>query len=350
MSLLEESPRPPWPWQEPCWRRLCAERQAGKLAHAQLIYGEAGTGRAGFALEFGKFLLCHSPVDGRACYQCRSCRAGGAEHHPDLLPVQPDEGRKDIGIAGVRAIGEFLSRSSFAGKGRVAVILRAERMTLAASNALLKTLEEPAENSYLLLTGGSPGGFLPTIRSRCRLLPLPRPDSRTAGSWLRERLPEDAYETPEQLEELLAAFGNQPLRLLEGAGGRQIAGFLSAQKMLLDLIEERVPLRQAVKDAAKSEASTLFGHLALISTILTRRLVDGNPRDATHRTLAAAIRELTTASGGEGGAALLRSLLEFQYRVAEARILLIGPGNPNPQFLLEGVFRHWRGLGMGRMD
>ncbi|MDE0479093.1 MAG: hypothetical protein OXI13_05650 [Gammaproteobacteria bacterium] len=331
MSLFEQTSRPPWPWQEAVWRRLHEQEQSGAMAHAYLFIGDRGTGRTDFVREFANFLLCDDPESGRACYRCRSCRAGGADHHPDLLSILPEEGKKDIGVGQIRELTEFLSLNSFSGSGRVAIIPQAEALTLSASNALLKTLEEPAAGATLLLTAYSPGSLLPTIRSRCQLLGLPGPDFGTAIAWLRERLPDSHSISDERLRELLEAYGNRPLELAPALSAGQAPGFVALRKMLLDLLEGKISILRAAAEAAKIGESEVFEHLSRVSTILIRGLVNGDVRGAETRALAAALPE-----SGELG-----FLLEFHRQVTRARKLLAGPGNPNPQLLLESTFRLW---------
>ena len=333
MSLLDNAARPPWPWQEAAWRRLHEQKQSGALAHAYLFIGDRGAGRTEFAREFTNFLLCDDPNADRACYRCRSCRAGGADHHPDLLMISPEEGKKDIGVGQIRELTEFLSLNSFSGSGRVAIIPQAESLTLSASNALLKTLEEPAPDATLLLTAYSPGSLLPTIRSRCQLLGLPGPDPDAAIAWVRERMPDSHSATDEQLRELLEAYGNRPLELAPALNSGQAPDFITLRKMLLDLLDGRISIVKAAVQAAKIGDSEVFEHLSRVSTILIRGLVNEDVRGAENRALAQALPK----TGG------LDFLLEFHRQVTIARKLLAGPGNPNPQLLLESIFRLWRG-------
>lgn len=334
MKTENSATRPPWPWQEHTWQRLCGQYRTGALAHAYLFSGEKGTGRAGFACEFAKFLLCTDPAGDRACYQCRSCLAGGSDHHPDLLVLMPEEGRKDIGVDRIRELAEFLSRSSFSGLARVAVILQAERLTLSAANALLKTLEEPADRAYLLLAGISSGSLLPTIRSRCQLLPLPGPDPETAIDWLRDRVAGSGFESRDQLLELIDIYGNHPLELLDSLHSGLTSGFAVLRQLLRDLIEGRISVQLAARESAKGGESAAFEHLARFSTILIRGLVLGEWRSAEHRAIAEALPEPDSATR-------LRAMLEFHRQVTVARKQLAGPGNPNPQLLLENIFRAW---------
>ncbi len=339
MNLFAQEARPPWPWQEAAWRRLCEQKQSGVLAHAYLLFGDRGTGRLDFLWEFAAFLLCGNPSADRACGQCRSCRAGGADHHPDLLRILPEEGKKDIGVEQIRELTDFLNLNSFSGQGRIALIPQAERLTLAASNALLKTLEEPAANARLLLAGYSANSLLPTIRSRCQLLRLPAPDFATALGWLRENLADRAgakEDTSEdRLRELLQAYGNRPQELAAAVRAGQATGFVAVRKLLLALSQSRMGIVQAAREAAKIGDAAVFEHLDRISTTLTQGMLRGELRGGENTALCEALP-------GADQTERLRRLIAFQKQVAAVRKLLAGPGNPNPQLLLENIFRLWR--------
>ncbi len=338
-ASTREPARTVLPWQESAWRRLCRQREEGALAHAYLFCGDRGTGRMAFIREFADLLLCEKPQNNRACRQCRSCRAGGAEHHPDQLILAPEEDRKDIGIGQVRELAEFMSRSGFSGLSRVAVVTQAEKLTLAAANALLKTLEEPPERACLLLAAVSPGSLLPTIRSRCQILPLPRPDRETAKNWLRGQLGGVTDQTQDDLlEDALESAGNRPLEALAELQSDQPASPGACRKLLLDLLSGAISPQQAAAAAAKIGDMAVFEQLDRISTILIRSLVTGTWRNAANRQLAQAL----PASGN------LAALLAFHRQVALARKLLAGPGNPNPQLLLESIFLHWRRRLLGK--
>src|SRR5205807_9450761 len=86
-----------------------------------------------------------------------------------------------------QSLQQFLSLKPFVAPARVAVLANAERMTEAAQNCLLKTLEEPPPNTVLVLTTAYPDHLLPTCLSRCQLLPLAPVPAALPGSWLRER-------------------------------------------------------------------------------------------------------------------------------------------------------------------
>ena len=126
--------------------------------------GRAGIGKRTLALNLARALLCETPgADGFACGTCASCRYVAAGQHPDLQLVEPfvvdDDGevkvQDPIPVDRIRALIEWVQLTSHRGRAKVAVIVPAEAMNLAAANALLKTLEEPPPSTYLILVVAS---------------------------------------------------------------------------------------------------------------------------------------------------------------------------------------------------
>lgn len=178
------------PWLQPLWDGLRARIDAQRFPHALLLTGPVGLGKRDLAQALVARLLCPSPgADGRACGSCRGCMLLGAGTHPDRVLVQleaRDDGklRTEITIDQVRALGErFAARPGFGG-WQVGLIDPADRMNTAAANALLKTLEEPAANTALILVADEPARLPATIRSRCQRIELRPPEAATARAWL----------------------------------------------------------------------------------------------------------------------------------------------------------------------
>ncbi|MBG0788706.1 MAG: DNA polymerase III subunit delta' [Anaerolineaceae bacterium] len=148
-----------------------------KLRHAYLLVGPQGVGRRSLALRFAQALNCTaSDTPGEPCGECRECRQIWAMAHPDMSLLGPDEGHKDIRIDQVRALQHTLALSPYTAKYRIALLPNFQQATESASNALLKTLEEPPDKVVLLLTADTLESLLPTIVSRCEVIRL-RPDS-----------------------------------------------------------------------------------------------------------------------------------------------------------------------------
>ena len=147
-----------------------------RLHHAYLFVGPEGVGKRTIAMALAKAIHC-SESTGDYCGRCVNCASIIDSNHADVRVVQPLAGKKEISIHQVREIERELRFRSFGGKRKIAIIDPAALMNPSAQNALLKTLEEPPENSLILLITPNAGGLLPTLRSRCLRLsfaPLPR--------------------------------------------------------------------------------------------------------------------------------------------------------------------------------
>lgn len=170
-----------YPWLVSHREQLRALVRHGQLGHALLLKGMAGLGKRELATDLAHTLLCqHTNV--APCKSCHSCQLNAAASHPDHHVITGEE--RSIGIDAIRQLSQVLNESARLGHGKVAVIMQAEKMTEAAANALLKTLEEPAGEATLILTSAHPEQLPPTVRSRCQQWLLPVPDSDSVLAWL----------------------------------------------------------------------------------------------------------------------------------------------------------------------
>lgn len=158
----------------------------GHLRHAYLFTGPEGVGRRTLAVKFSQALNCTDPPEpGGFCGVCRDCRQLEALTHPDLSLLRPEDGHKDILIDQVRSLQHTLALSPYTGAYRVALLPDFQRATTQASNALLKTLEEPPDRVILLLTAVAPESLLPTIVSRCEVIRLRPASLRSTQDYLQ---------------------------------------------------------------------------------------------------------------------------------------------------------------------
>lgn len=150
------------------WEYLQRTLQAGTNVQAYLFFGPAHIGKQAMAVQFGRALLCSSMTQ-RPCGTCSNCLQAERGTHPDFLQLARDPEKKQIGVEEVRErIIHPMQLTSFLGQAKVAIIDQAHELGLEAANALLKTLEEPPANSYLILTTDAPDQLPDTIRSRCQ--------------------------------------------------------------------------------------------------------------------------------------------------------------------------------------
>lgn len=193
---------------------------SGRLPHAWLLTGPKGIGKATLAYRMARFLLAgrlgatslQVDMDSNAIHRLQ------AGSHTDVLVLQASEG-SDISVDEARGVIEFLAMTPAEGAWRVVVIDSIDAMNRNAANALLKILEEPPARTVMLLISHNPGGLLPTIRSRCRVLKLKPLQNEAFSRIVREHMPEAD-------DDLLAQY-----HLLSG-GSPGVALFLIEQEAL----------------------------------------------------------------------------------------------------------------------
>jgi len=198
-----------------------------QLAHSLLIAGADGIGKRSLAVAFATWIQCESRGEGRAqstrssgdsvdavddaCGECGGCRQVAAGSHPDVKIIGIPAGKKEIGVDHARDLKRWVSLRATGGGRKVAIVLDAQMLTIAAQNALLKTLEEPPSHASILLVTDNADALLPTIRSRCQRVPIRPLATELVAELLRERHGIDA------------ARADELARHAEGSPGRALA-------------------------------------------------------------------------------------------------------------------------------
>ena len=173
-----------YPWLISYWQGWLESVAQNRLAHAWLLSGPQGLGKLALARQMAQTLLCQHPSPSGACGLCHACTLLAHDNHPDLLQLGTSA-EKSLGVDLIRDLISKLNGSAQLGGAKVVILARAERMTEAAANALLKTLEEPAGRSHLILLSDQPNRLLPTILSRCQKMPIRQPAVDASLAWLR---------------------------------------------------------------------------------------------------------------------------------------------------------------------
>jgi len=319
-----------YPWFSPLWQRLSAQPEL--LPHALLLEGPRGIGKRDFALEFAHALLCEAPTqDGHACGQCVACHWLAQDSHPDFRLLEPltgdeegiaEEGpptrkRREINIAQVRALADFVNLSSHRAGGRVVVIHPAETLNPAASNALLKTLEEPSPNTHFLLVSHQPHFLLPTIKSRSFSLSMPQPSPAQAAAWLKELGVHEA-------ELCLALAGGAPLLARDFAD----ADYLKERRIFLSALQAPTQLNwlALAEQGARADLAARFDWLQkwlydLVSSRLAKQV-------RYNLDFASGLQDLASRVN-------LSRVQQFARELAQIKRRLQHP--LNPQLLLESV-------------
>lgn len=324
----------PFPWQESSWAQISQQHHAGSLAHAYLVYGDAGLGKTFFAEALARSILCATPSASGACGRCSVCQLGKSGSLPDLLLVGPEDGSREIKIAQIRNVTDFIAKSSHGNKGKVVVLDSAHSLNNAAANALLKTLEEPSQTTYLFLVSDLPGALSATIRSRCQRIKITAPSEDMGRQWL---------EAHQQLDEAftvgVAAIPTKPLLGLKPGGLRDPAAAKALLKGLKEALGQAAGLREVVSLSCKQGELATIGYLEQVSTILIKYLLT-NAKPPLMVTDIEGIAQILLSSGKppkQVGASLLR----YQQELQKARRQLVSTANPNPQLVMESLLWHW---------
>lgn len=218
-------------WFLPLFEQLVLRSQLNKLHHALLLQGPAGIGKADFAKALASVLLCSDVKQNQVCGICQACKLYQAGNHPDFHEVLSD---KQIGVDSIRDAIKKLSGSAQLSGAKVLIIYAAHTMTESSANALLKTLEEPTGNTFLLLVTHKAERLLPTIISRCERIIMPIPSLKQSLDWL-----DSEWGSPID-QEFAHLYANAPLSLLEELRSEQGLSYETFKSGLKQLLEQHV--------------------------------------------------------------------------------------------------------------
>ena len=320
------------PWQREALSELVA--RGDKLPHALLVHGRSGIGKVEFGRTLAQSLLCEAPEHGLACGTCLACGWFREGNHPDFrellpasladeastdeAPTDADEKDKkksrEIKIDQIRGIADFMALSTHRDGYRVLLIHPAEAMNMAAANALLKTLEEPAARTVIILVSDQLGRLLATIRSRCQRVLVPSPDTATGVAWLRAQgvaKPEDALAAAAGAPLDAVAFGDPDYQAARHA-------FISA------LAEPDFDFSMTAQNFEKSDLPNLLGWMQTWTNDLIRQRMAGQIDH--HRDQARALERIANRIE-------LPRLFRFETELRQTRRLINHP--LNARLLLE---------------
>lgn len=318
------------PWAQPLWQRLALQHQQSKLPHAILLSGHTGIGKSEFAHAFAHLLLCQTPVNHQPCGQCKSCDLVRSGTHPDQVYLHPLEQGKAIKVDQVRELMSFLHSTAQQGGYRVVVMEPAESMNISAANALLKSLEEPGDDTLLLLVSHLPGQLMPTIRSRCQQITFPFPDHKEAALWLAEELSLSS----DRAEQLLSISQGAPLKAKDLFQRDLITLRASLMKSLGDLLKARITAVTVAEKLYKEDLLQLLEWIHSLLVDIVRLQADANALTISNLDM----QKMLNAVAKRACAMQVFSLLD---QVHSERVSLLQRQNPNRQLLLETLLLDW---------
>jgi DNA polymerase III subunit delta' len=236
------------PWLQAQLRQYGQMISNGRLPHALSIEGPAGLGKRLLGEHLLRWLLCGQPGASGACGRCADCLQLAAGQHPDQILIEPDsDSGRQITIKAIRTLsGRLALRPQRQGR-QVALLVPAEALNEPAANALLKTLEEPSDDSHLILVSHQPTRLPITLRSRCVRSTIAPPPAAELRHWLA-----DQTDAQTDLELILIQCAGRPLHALAALGGEQAAQW----QQLRQIVEQCLSGRSSPMAGARSLAQT----------------------------------------------------------------------------------------------
>jgi DNA polymerase-3 subunit delta' len=318
------------PWTRPVWETFTQQQAAQRLGHAILLVGQQGIGKRLLLREFSQGILC-GQSENAPCGSCSSCLLFNAGSHPDLLMVEPEEVGKQIKIDQIRKVTEFVNTTPQKGDKKVVLLGPSEAMNINASNALLKSLEEPSSRVTLLLYSHQPSGLLATIKSRCQLYELAAPRWDDGLKWLSENSQEQG------LDSVLRLAKSAPLRALEMIEQGIHIQYLQFCQSMLDLNNGSSHWNEMLaKWKSWHTASVLDWFYELILDI--QKLKSGLGKESL------SAPELATLTEKLANICPYDKLQEMLDKAIFSKKALKGQANPNPQMLIETLLIDWISL------
>ena len=161
--------------------------EANRMPHALLFFGPEHLGKESMAYALVRYLLCEG-TRGSATCQCNACAKISRNTHIDVQIIKPRGPTRQILIEHIRALQDYAYLTPTEGDRRIVIFKEADRLTVSASNCLLKLLEEPPPHLLLILLTAHPHALLPTIRSRCAPLRFGPVGPDVLEPWLVEEV------------------------------------------------------------------------------------------------------------------------------------------------------------------
>ncbi len=322
-----------YPWLEPCRDSIASTLDQGRLPHAILLTGQQGMGKAVFAGILANMLLCQKPSKNHEpCGTCPGCVQLKAGTHPDfyriefLVDEKTGKESKEIKIGQIRELTEKLALSSHHGGYKVAVLNPADAMNINASNSLLKTLEEPSDNTVLVLVCTQPARLPATVRSRCQQIRIETPDKDEALRWMTAQGHGETAAT--YLDLALGA----PLEALKQAQTESIEARREHFASLVGILEGRVsPLTVAQAWAKDEDMQGIRWMRDWLMDLLRICMTGDNSR----------VRSTDLADGLASLARRLDSKVLFSELERINRTLRLTASSLNRQLLTEDILLAW---------
>ena len=274
------------------------------------------------ASDFAKYVLCQNRLADAACGQCQSCHLFELGNHADIKKIKPEDSAKAIKVDQIRDVNQFIRQSAHQAGYKIIIISPAQNMNVAASNALLKSLEEPGKQTLFILVAEQAHQLLPTINSRCQVVSCTMPTAQEANSWLAQH----------ELNSIALEFASgAPLLAQQIANSEQLSHY---QKMLHDLVEV-CQRKQSVADLSASwQKYSLSDVLHILSLWLSDEIKLCFSKEKSNCSLQSYMSSMTAIADKIGSEKLYRMYFQVlkAKKAQQSNIVL------NTSLLIESVF------------
>ncbi len=286
----------------------------GKISHAYILSGEKGTGKKTIAREFAQALQCREEGM-RPCGDCQSCRQARSGNHPDIIEVTHDK-PNSISVDDIREqVVEDVYVRPYSAPYKVYIINDAEKMTVQAQNALLKTIEEPPAYVVIVLLTTNASVLLPTILSRCVTLNMKPVRDEQVRDFLMENV-----QIPDYQADICVAFAQGNIgKAVQLASSEHFSEIKSSAIHLVTHIKEMdiAEISNAVKAVAEFKLD-IRDYLDILAVWYRDVLYFKATNDANgiiFRENLRAIQEQTRRSSYEGLEAILEGIKKAKARL-----------------------------------
>lgn len=299
----------PLPWHQQFWQGMSYRIAANKVPHALILSGVEGIGLERLARTVVHQHLCMDTESEYPCGVCKACRLLAAHTHPDFLQVSPAKQGGAILVDQIRGLCNYLEKTAQQGGWKVALISPAESMNMAASNALLKNLEEPRAKTLVILVSHRLSQVPATVRSRCQIETLSIPTADQSLAWLT-----NVAGDSQQMTDALDMAGGRPLLALEYMQGEGLVQRLQLENLLDSLRSGDVSPCDAAQQVQQYDAENAIEWAM----------------SYLHRQVTSELRDR-----------LNPALFGFSDSLIKARGWILSGSNPNNQLLWEQLFIEW---------
>ena len=258
-------------WLHPNYLKLSNLVKTHDNAHGLMLIGYSGIGKRVLAFQLAGDYLDSDKLKPKrwANYANTANEYQDSDlFHPDCNFVCPEENKTTISIDRIRSLKSFLELTSHQGKGKVGIIYPAESMTYSAANSLLKVLEEPPDETLLILIAESVQKLPETVMSRMQIHNIRKPSVEETVGWLNNE------DTEKDWQEIIALFGSRPL-LINELGYEFLTAIIKKISTDLDsLVLKKSKPSEIASNWAKEDLDMMLKILYIwISSLVTGSLV-----------------------------------------------------------------------------